>query len=62
MEVKKGVQTSEFWTTVVTGIITVAGSSLGVPQNVIGWLIGLAGAYLTSRTAQKMVAIRTNGK
>jgi len=53
--VKSGFLSSEFWAVLVAGIITAFGKALGLPDQVISWLVSLALSYLGSRTAIKLV-------
>lgn len=56
MEDRKGIQTSEFWVTAVTSIVTLLNSGLGwsLPTEAIATMAGVAAAYILSRGLKKL--------
>ncbi len=59
---KSGLFTSEFWVTIVTGMVTTICQAIGVDPEIQKALITLALAYLASRTAVKVTGTIKNGK
>lgn len=61
-KMKSGIKTTEFWVTLISGIIVAVCNAFKVDPQVRDAIVKLAIAYITSRTAVKMLDGAKNGK